>query len=117
MAQLGSSNVYGDLSITGSCSAASFNATSAREKKENISDAVLNACKLLNSVNVVNFNFKDDKNKVPKIGFIADDTDSLLSTPDHDQMDITNCIGILIKAVQELSKELEVLKSTNRAKE
>ena len=31
--------------------------------------------------------------------FIADDTDSILSTSQHDRMDMYNCIGILLKAV------------------
>ena len=98
---------------SGGITATSFNATSARDKKENIGKTKVKALELLNTVEVVDFNFKDDKNKVPKVGFIADDTDSILATPEHNQMDVTNCIGVLIKANQELLKEINELKKKN----
>lgn len=95
--------------VTGSMTASSFNATSARDKKENIEKTKIKALELLNTVEVVDFNFKDDKDKVPKVGFIADDTDSILATPEHNQMDVTNCVGVLIKAVQELTDKNNLL--------
>lgn len=94
----------------GSIYAPSFNATSARKDKENIKDATLNATELINSVNVVEFNFKNDTEKNKKIGFIADDTSEVLATKNHDTMDVYSCIGVLIKAIQELSSEVEILK-------
>ena len=57
------------------------------------------------------FNYKTDASKTRKIGFIADDTDQLLAGPDKDMMDHQNVMGTLIKAVQELSAEVEELKA------
>lgn len=94
---------------TGQLTAPSFMATSALESKENISDATLDAVKLINDTNIVNFTFKDDETHTPKIGFIADYTDSLLATPKHDTMDLYNCIGVLMKASQQMSSRIEAL--------
>lgn len=96
---------------TGAISAVAFNATSTREKKENIKPAIVNAVDFLKDVDVVNFTFIDDPNHNLHIGFIAEDTDELLSTPGHNQMEVGNCIGMLIKAVQELSEKNEKLES------
>ena len=60
----------------------------------------------------MDFNFKtDENNESPRIGFIADDTDEIFSTKSKDKMDIYNCIGMLLKAVQELSSENKELKN------
>ena len=93
----------------GGVSATSFTATSSRAKKENISKATINATSFLKDVDVVNYTFKDDADHDPHLGFIAEDTDPLLSTPNQDQMDMGNCIGVLIKAVQELSERVKAL--------
>lgn len=104
----------GGITATGEVSAPSFNATSSRTKKKNIEDCNLNASELLNNVKIVNYVLKDDEEEIPRVGFIAEDTDSLLSTPEHDHMDMGNCIGVLIKANQELLKEISELKKKNK---
>lgn len=53
---------------------------------------------------------KGDGEKDYRIGFIADDTDARVAGKNHYIMDLQNCIGVLIKAVQELSQEVEELK-------
>lgn len=93
----------------GGISATSFTATSSKEKKDNIIKATLDATSFLKDVDVVNFTYKEDPNQDPHIGFIAEYTDELLATPRHDQMDLGNCIGVLIKAVQELSERVKLL--------
>lgn len=87
--------------------AESFIATSARDKKKNIVDTThTNAVEEINKIKIVDFNFKTDtNNENPKVGFIADDTDEIFSTKEHNSMDIYNCVGMLLKAVQELSAE------------
>lgn len=114
------STFYGNLSGTsaslstvtasGQITASSFNATSSRKAKENIRPSSIDALKLLQKIGIVDFNFKTDHRKTPRIGFIAEDTDSLLSTPKHNSMDMGNCIGLLLKAVQELYEEVQRLK-------
>ena len=100
--------VYMDSS--GTLTATDITITSSRKAKENIQSTHVKGTDIIDSINVVDFTYIDDPNKVPHVGFIAEDTDSLLSTPGRNKMDYTNCIGILLKAVQELSarvKELE----------
>lgn len=95
---------------TGQINATSFNATSKREAKENIVGFDESAISILSNVDIVKFNYKVDKEKELKIGFIADDTHEYLASKDHDKMDMGNTIGILIKAIQELEKEIVELK-------
>ncbi len=104
-------SVYMDSS--GTLTATDITITSSRKAKENIQSTHVKGTDIIDSINVVDFTYIDDPNKVPHVGFIAEDTDSLLSTPGRNKMDYTNCIGILLKAVQELSarvKELEASK-------
>lgn len=64
---------------------------------------------ILGDVDVVEFSYKNDPEKTHHIGFIADDTDESIAGENHDRMDVTNCIGVLIKAVQELSERIKYL--------
>ena len=103
--------VYMDSS--GTLTATEITITSSRKAKENIQSTHVKGTDIIDSINVVDFTYINDPDKVPHVGFIAEDTDSLLSTPGRNKMDYTNCIGILLKAVQELSarvKELEASK-------
>ena len=90
--------------------AAGYDTSSSRACKENITQANINALDIINNTVITKFNFIADKNKEERIGFIADDTHELLSGINHDKMDLNNCIGVLMKAVQELSQELNKLK-------
>ena len=104
-------SVYMDSS--GTLTATDITITSSRKAKENIQSTHVKGTDIIDSINVVDFTYINDPDKVPHVGFIAEDTDSLLSTPGRNKMDYTNCIGILLKAVQELSvrvKELEASK-------
>ena len=86
---------------------------SLRARKENIERYLGKALELFNSVTVCSFRYKcdhDNPDAYTHYGFIADDTDERLSSPSHDIMEIGNCIGLLIKAVQELSQEIDNLK-------
>ena len=89
---------------------------SARKYKENIQDYIQNAVELINSINIVEFNYKNDPEKNQKIGFIADDTDAQLASKNHNIMDMYNCIGVLLKAIQELSAEIKELKQEKKNK-
>lgn len=98
------------VSSTSTFDALAFNATSKREYKERIEPVTYSGIDLLNTVDVVSFRFKEDQDKEYKVGFIADDTNPILAGQDNSKMDIGNCIGILIKAVQELSNENKLLR-------
>ena len=97
--------------FTNSIKALSFIATSARSEKTDIKPTKYNAIDEINKIDVVDFYFKSDKEKEnPKVGFIADDTDPIFSTKDKNSMDLYNTVGMLLKAVQELSAENKELK-------
>ena len=87
--------------------------TSKRSEKKDIVPLERSALEIISGVDVVRFKFIKDKRNTPLIGFIADDTDEDLAGPNHDSMMVNNCIGVLIKAVQELSAEIERLKGGN----
>ena len=84
--------------------------SSLRAMKDIIGDYERNALEIINATKIVRFTRKDDKRKMPMIGFIADDTDADIAGEKHDSMMYSNCIGVLFKAVQELSAEVERLK-------
>ena len=88
-----------------------FYVSSSRKVKENIEPTKVSGEDMINSVSVVDFNYIDDESKSPKVGFIAEDTDPLFSTRERRAMDSANCIGILMKAVQELSTKVKNLTS------
>lgn len=100
-----------NLTVGQSVTAAHFYKSSSRLLKENIKDYDLPASALeyINNINVKTFNMKSDPT-TPKVGFIAEDTDKIFSTPNQNVMDIDNCIGMLLKAIQELQQEIKTLK-------
>lgn len=102
-------SIYMDSS--GTLTATDITIVSSKEAKENIKASELNALDLINKIDIVDYIYKMDPKAIPHIGFIAENTDPLLSTPKKNRMDYTNCIGVLLKAVQELSKKVAVLEA------
>ena len=88
-----------------------FNSLSSREKKKDVEDFDQNATDIINGTRVVSFHYKDDAELKPRVGFIAEDTDKLLSSPTQDQFDLNNSVGLLLKAVQELSARIDKLEA------
>ena len=86
-----------------------FYVSSLRSLKENIKTSSVNALDLINSQEIVDFNYKADEDKQPKIGLIADDSDPLFLDKKKETVDLYNTCGILMKAVQELSKKVDKL--------
>jgi hypothetical protein len=102
------------LSLSGSFYASgTITAASSRKLKENIKYYKDSALDVINSTEVVSFNYKNDEQKAYKVGFIAEDTDPILSTKEKDKIDINNCIGMLIKSIQELSNKVSLLEAQN----
>lgn len=97
----------GNFTFNGLIKATTIRSTSTRNSKTNIGPSSVNAVEMINNTKICDFNFKTDT--ISRIGFIAEDTHSLLSI-DHTGMDHANCIGLLLKAVQELSQEVTTLK-------
>jgi len=102
--------VGGTLTVTGNTTANAFYQSSSRTLKTNIEKLEISGLDLLSQVNVVKFNYLNDlENK--RIGFIAEDTPIELSTKEQNVMDTNSSIGLLIKAVQELSDKVKELES------
>jgi len=97
------------LNYDGNLYATNFYGTSKKEFKTGIKAFKEKALDIIKSTKIVKFFYKYDSEKVLKIGFIADDTHEYLSGTNHDMFDMQNAIGLLIKAVQELSEKIEVL--------
>ena len=106
---IGTTTPSAKLEVSGTAKATSFVATSSRKLKKDIAPTLISALDLVNDVEIVDFKFKDDEKETPHVGFIAEDTPEILSTPDKNSIDYTNCIGVLMKAVQELSTKVEEL--------
>lgn len=105
----GSHNSHGNH---GSHSSHSSHSSCSIKNKINIESFNLDALQLINDIDIIKFNYNDISNEdtsIDHIGFIAENTSELFSTQYHDRMDYTNCIGILIKAVQELDKRIKSL--------
>ena len=96
---------------TGNIYAPGFYVSSLRSLKENIEPTKIKATDLINSQEIVDFNYKADKDKVHKVGLIADDSDPLFLDKKGETVDLYNICGILMKAVQELSARVKELES------
>lgn len=98
----------------GTAVAASWTSSSSRNVKKNINIYTEKALDKIKNIDVVSFNYKTEKDTEQKhIGFIAEDTPEEFAGQKHDEMNLNNCIGMLLKAVQELSQEVEELKHAN----
>ena len=96
----------GNTTIDGELTANAFNLASARIYKENIVPYNQNGLELINTIDVMAFNYKADPYKLQRVGFIADDTNNLFAGPDNDYFDVGNTVGVLLKAVQEMSAKI-----------
>jgi hypothetical protein len=105
----GSVHISGSLGVTGNVSGSAFYQVSSRTLKTNIEPFTLSGIDLINEVKVVEFNYLNDLNN-KHIGFIAEDTPTQLSTLNKNVMDTNSTVGVLIKAIQELSEEVKKLK-------
>jgi len=103
----------GNTIIDGELTANAFNLSSARILKENIAEFTVSGLDIINNIDVMAFNYKSDPEKLQRIGFIADDTDQVLAGPNQNYFDIGNTVGVLLKAVQELSARIEELEDKN----
>lgn len=86
--------------------AAQFKTASSGSLKENI-EAFKNALNIVNATKIVSYTYKGQSQ--PQVGFIAEDTHELLAGPEHDAMNVSSAVGILLRAVQELSEKNDEL--------
>lgn len=87
--------------------AGTFNSFSSIKYKENIREFKEKALDLINSIDIVYYNFK--KQKDDRVGFIAENTHPYFSGVDQKHFDITNTLGVVLKAIQELNDKIDNL--------
>lgn len=106
------SSIYGNSSVY--CSSTSlysggFYVNSSRKFKENIREDKRDALSIVNGTKVVDFNYIEDEEKADKVGFIAEDSNDILLDKEGKRVDLYNCVGILFKAIQELSDKVNLI--------
>jgi hypothetical protein len=86
---------------------------SSRSYKDNIQDyGTSDALKLIEEIDLVSFDYKPevDAPRGMHIGVIAEDVPAVLATTDRKEINAYNIIGVLLGAVQELTKQVNDLK-------
>jgi hypothetical protein len=87
---------------------------SSRKVKKDIVPYQKSAFETIEAIDIVSFHYIDDELQEDRIGFIAEDAPDLVTGVNKDKMDLGNCVGLLLKAVQELKAENDFLKKVVR---
>jgi hypothetical protein len=104
---------FGWASNAGLGGAYFFN-SSTRSMKKDIEPFTKDATEIIKSTEIVTWDFESGEHtQIEHIGFIAEDTPEELSTPSHDVMDITNTVGVVLKAIQEIDDRITALQNKN----
>jgi hypothetical protein len=112
----------GDAELKGNWKAKAFTTTSLRNAKKNITPYTSDALALIRALDICSFLYKDEEEGAPsRVGIIADDvSDVSISGQNHDSFNVSNTLGILIKAFQQsqetiidLENRIEALESSN----
>jgi hypothetical protein len=99
------------LDVDGQIQAVTFVQTSSKNYKENIEQLeVKTALDLLDKLNPVSFDFKEDKSKKHNIGFIAEEVPDVFATSDHKAVALMDIIGVLTTVVKTQQKEAKAMK-------
>lgn len=99
----------GNTSVTGQVTATGFLQSSLRSLKRDINPFTSNATEILQEAKVRTFYFKADSSNTKHIGFIADELPDEMSGPDHQEVDESNTVALLVKALQEMNAKVEAL--------
>lgn len=87
----------------------SFDATSSRKKKKDIEDYQESGLEIIKSLKIVTYKYKADRKEQVHIGVIAEDSPKEILSVDRKGVSLTDSIGVIFKAVQELSARIEEL--------
>ena len=102
------------VDILGTINAKGFNNTSLESIKKNIAHYNKDALEIILNSNIYSYNLKTEKNTEKKhIGFVIGNnykTPKEVINNEGNAIDLYSCIGILWKAMQELSNKVEVSK-------
>jgi hypothetical protein len=79
---------------------------------KNIHTFKRSALEILRRVEVVSYQYKTETGLYEHTGFIADDAPPCLTGSEHDVMALSDTVGVLIRAVQELDARISQLEAT-----
>lgn len=106
----GNVGLSGSLSIHGNVTT-----VSTRTEKKDIESYQGDPLSTLRDVHIVTYRYKDESESVaPHIGFIAEDTPSELSGPDHKEFVLNNSVAMSIAADQRLDQQVRTLQAEVR---
>lgn len=95
--------------FAGTVKSGSFDVTSTRKKKKDIEDYKNSGLEIVDSLQIVTFKYKSDKKKRTHIGIIAEDSPMEILATDGKALSLADSVGVLFKAVQELSSKIQDL--------
>lgn len=97
----------------GSIGSAYFFGTSTREVKKNIEPFAKSGLDLIKQTDIVSYKYEGELQytDLVKIGFIAENTPTEMSSSDHDEMVINSTICVAMKAIQELDEKIKNLQN------
>ena len=102
--------ISGNLIIGGTCTAAAWQTTSDRDKKEDIRSAdEISAVAKINRLHFYTYSMKDSDTHIP-LGIMADEAPNEILGADGKSINLYSYISLCAKAVQELSDEVANLK-------
>ena len=100
-----------NLKTTYNLYAPGFYQDSLRALKKDIRTFDSSAIDIINRAEVVTFKYKKDKEEAVHIGIIADDSPNEMTGVHHNVMDTNSCVGLLLKAIQELDGRVTKLEN------
>lgn len=95
--------------FSGTVKSGSFDITSSREKKEAIENYLNSGLEIIDSLQIVTFKYKSDEDERTHIGIIAEDSPMEILANDGKALSLADSVGVLFKAVQELSTKVKDL--------
>lgn len=104
-------DISGNMGVRGNVTAPTFFSTSLRSHKQDIQPLSLDALQVLHDTDWASFRYlkKYGDPHQAHIGFIADDTPSVLSGPKHDHFDAQALATVDAQAILQLDKDIQVL--------
>ncbi|WP_210420767.1 tail fiber domain-containing protein [Chitinophaga sp. XS-30] len=110
----GNVSMSGALTVTGQVHAASFYQTSLRSLKYDIRPFAVSALSILKEAQVRTFRFKADTTGKVNVGFIADEVPEEISIPGRTGVDQASTVALLVRSVQELEAQNQLLGRQNQ---
>lgn len=93
-----------------------FYGTSLRETKKDIKPFEQSAMDIINRTEIVSYKLDSGAHDdTTLIGFIAENTPAELATAQHDKMDNTSTLGVILKAIQEIDDRIIALQNKKNA--